>query len=222
MAEMADLFGMQPQPQTDDDWRHLDFRAADIFSPHAPIDEEQLFVGRLYLIEGLVETVFQRGQHAILYGERGVGKTSLVNILGSKIFTKSQTIKIVKRNCTVDHDYKIIWEQLFDDFQLPDGESMSELIDHKSGAYEIYKAIGMLSERLHPILIIDEYDRVEDDETHVKMADTIKYLSDFSAKVTIVIVGVSRDVKGLFGGHPSIERNVRHISMPLMSIDELN
>lgn len=80
--EMADLFGKKAQPQTDDDWRQLDYRAADIFSPHAPIDEEQLFAGRLDLIEGLIETVFQRGQHAILYGERGVGKTSLVNILG--------------------------------------------------------------------------------------------------------------------------------------------
>jgi Cdc6-like AAA superfamily ATPase len=220
--ELADLFGKKPEPQTDEDWIHLDYRAADIFSPHAPIDEEQLFVGRSDLIDGLIETVFQRGQHAILYGERGVGKTSLVNILGSKIFTKMRSIKIIKRNCTAEHTYRIIWQQLLDDFTLPDGDPLSELIDHTSGAYEIYKAIDGLKEKIHPIFIIDEYDRIQDDQTHVRMADTIKYLSDFSSRATIIIVGVSRDVKGLFGGHPSIERNVRQLPMPLMSNHELN
>jgi hypothetical protein len=89
-SDLGDLFGDRPPPQNDKEWMHLDFRAADIFSPHAPIDEEQLFVGRLDLVDGLIETVFQRGQHAILYGERGVGKTSLASVLGAKIFVKSQ------------------------------------------------------------------------------------------------------------------------------------
>jgi hypothetical protein len=73
---------------------------------------------------------------------------------------------------------------------------------------------------MQPIFIIDEYDRIQDQDAHVKMADTIKYLSDYSAKATIIIVGVSRDVRGLFGGHPSIERNVRQLPVPLMSQEE--
>ena len=222
MAAMTDLFGGHPRPQSDEEWQHLDYRAADIFSPHAPIDEQQLFAGRLDLIDGLVETVFQRGQHAILYGERGVGKTSLVNILGSKIFSKARTLRIVKRNCTANHNYRTIWRQLFDEFEMPDGDMLSDIVDHQTGAYEIYKAIETLSRNVHPIFIVDEYDRIEDKDTHVKMADTIKYLSDYSSRATIVIVGVSRDVQGLFGGHPSIERSVRQLPMPLMSTAELN
>jgi Cdc6-like AAA superfamily ATPase len=105
-APLPDLFGNK-SPQTDDEWNQLDYRAADIFSPHSPIDEEELFVGRIDLVEGLIETVFQRGQHAILYGERGVGKTSLANIIGTKLFTKSKRFSIIKRNCTEAHDFKL-------------------------------------------------------------------------------------------------------------------
>ncbi|MFO1126132.1 MAG: hypothetical protein U1E25_13300 [Methylocystis sp.] len=78
-----------------------------------------------------------------------------------------------------------------------------------------------MPESLHPVFIIDEYDRVRDQRTHTQMADTIKYFSDFSCKATIIIVGVARDVKSLFGGHPSIERNIRQLPMPYMSKDEL-
>lgn len=98
---------------------------------------------------------------------------------------------------------------------------MGDIVDHSTGAYEIFKAVEHFGPNSEPIFIIDEYDRVQDPATHVKMADTIKYLSDYSAKATVVIVGVARDVKGLFGGHPSIERNVRQLPVPMMSHQEL-
>jgi hypothetical protein len=82
-------------------------------------------------------------------------------------------------------------------------------------------SFGRFGPNSEPIFIIDEYDRVQDPVTHVKMADTIKYLSDYSAKATVIIVGVARDVRGLFGGHPSIERNVRQLPVPMMSHQEL-
>src|ERR1700730_12913334 len=125
ISPLSDLFGNKG-PQTDTEWNQLDFRAADIFSPHSPIDEEQLFVGRLALVDGLFETVFQRGQHAILYGERGVGKTSLANIIGTKVFERSKRYTFVKRNCTEAHDFKLIWEHLFDKFQLSDGSTLGQ------------------------------------------------------------------------------------------------
>jgi Cdc6-like AAA superfamily ATPase len=209
-------------PQTDSEWDSLDFRAADIFSPHAPIDEEQLFAGRMDLVDGLVETVFQRGQHAILYGERGVGKTSLCNILKDKIFARSKFYSVTKRSCTAQHDFRRIWSQLFDQIILPDGQYLSDSIDNNTDAYDIYRAVERMPGKLHPIFVVDEYDRVLDAATHVKMADTIKYFSDYSSKATLVIVGVARDVKELFGGHPSIERNVRQLPMPLMSMPELS
>jgi hypothetical protein len=53
------------------------------------------------------------------------------------------------------------------------------------------------------------------------MADTIKYFADYGSRATIVIVGVAESVAGLFGGHPSIQRNIQQIRMPRMTSDEL-
>ena len=47
------------------------------FTPGAPIDSRDLFAGRTRQIDKAINTIFQRGQHAIIFGERGVGKTSL-------------------------------------------------------------------------------------------------------------------------------------------------
>ena len=221
MSEIADLFGQTPAITSETDWNDLDFRAADIFSPHAPIDEEQLFAGRLSLMDGLVETVFQRGQHAILYGDRGVGKTSLANILKDKVFAKSQRFRFIKRNCTASHNFKTIWQQLLDEIAEPDGGTLDQYVDHSTDGYGIYRCLERLPQTTSPVFIIDEYDRVQDVATHVKMADTIKYLSDYSSRATLILIGVARDVKQLFGGHPSIERAVRQLPMPAMALDEL-
>ena len=52
-------------------------RVAEAFRPAAPIDRRDLFAGRAQQIADLFSIVSQPGQHAIVYGERGVGKTSL-------------------------------------------------------------------------------------------------------------------------------------------------
>lgn len=222
MADSIDLFGKVRSPQTQDEWDAVDYHASQLFTPHAPIDEEQLFVGRIRLVEALLDTVFQKGQHAILYGERGVGKTSLANVIQTKVFSRSKRYRIIKRNCTKRLRFKQIWTQLLDDMSLEDGRPLSSELGPAPGPYEVLKAIARFHDNMRPIFIIDEYDRVLERATHDKMADLIKYLSDQAIDATVIIIGVAGSVKQLFGGHPSIERNVKQVAMPLMSEAELH
>ena len=48
-----------------------------VFSPISPIEEKDFFFGRINQLEKVADAINENGQHAILYGERGVGKTSL-------------------------------------------------------------------------------------------------------------------------------------------------
>src|SRR5947209_1144915 len=59
----------------------LDSKLRAVFKPTTPINSFDLFCGRQNESRSLVAAVNQNGQHAILFGERGVGKTSLANIL---------------------------------------------------------------------------------------------------------------------------------------------
>lgn len=69
--------------------------------------------------------------------------------------------------------------------------------------------------------MIDELDRLEDDDTLTALADTIKTLSDHTVESTLVLVGVARSIGELIGEHASIVRALVQIEMPRMRIEEL-
>jgi Cdc6-like AAA superfamily ATPase len=82
-------------------------------------------------------------------------------------------------------------------------------------------ALATASEHYLLIIILDEFDRLPDPADTQLFADTIKTLSDFAVKATIVLVGVADAVDDLIGGHESIQRNLEQIPMPRMSEQEL-
>ena len=71
------------------------------------------------------------------------------------------------------------------------------------------------------LIVLDELDRVEDNEALSLLADTVKTLSDRGTEVTLMFVGVASPVEHLLGEHESIVRNVRQIPMQRMSRDQL-
>src|SRR5262245_40148301 len=89
------------------------------FSPGTPIGQRDLFAGRLAQIGQGIDAVSQRGTHAIIFGERGVGKTSLANCLVDFIpnptgATNAVPIYIAVRvNCTSISTYESIWREIF-------------------------------------------------------------------------------------------------------------
>ena len=86
-------------------------QAGRYFTPNAPIEEEALFAGRRDQLLGVIETVIQKGQHAILYGERGVGKTSLSSVISE--FLDVGPILSVRVNCDGTDTFGSAWMKLF-------------------------------------------------------------------------------------------------------------
>ena len=66
-------------------WQEMVRQARQLFSSSAPINKLALFAGRIEQLQRLMDVIFERGRHAVLYGEQGVGKTSLTNILHEAI-----------------------------------------------------------------------------------------------------------------------------------------
>src|SRR5450759_337419 len=85
------------------------------FSPSAPINQYSLFAGRLDLVKDVIRGIYQRGQHIILYGERGVGKTSLANVM--KEFLE-KNVTVVKVNCDTQNNYKSLWQKILREIVL--------------------------------------------------------------------------------------------------------
>ena len=73
----------------------------------------------------------------------------------------------------------------------------------------------------HLVLIIDEFDRVQDEATRDGLADTLKQASDRAANLSFVIVGVSTLLERLLGNYASVQRNVVSVHLPALNGDEI-
>jgi Cdc6-like AAA superfamily ATPase len=194
-------------------------RVAEVFTPGAPVNRYALFGGRMEQVLDVINTVGQRGQHVMLYGERGVGKTSLANVL-SEIFagTDVKQLRSVGVNCQTNDTYASIWTNIFRELERAGMVTLDgDIIP--SEPEQIRFALQALETRV--LIVIDELDRLEDNEALTLLADTVKTFSDHSAPVTLVLVGVADSVDGLIGDHQSITRALNQIHIPRMAISEL-
>src|SRR5436190_23099309 len=86
------------------------------FRPAAPIDRRSLFSGRSEQISELFSIAAQPGQHAVIFGERGVGKTSLAAVTAEMF--KSANILVARATCDISDDYGSVWRKAVDELRL--------------------------------------------------------------------------------------------------------
>ena len=215
--------------KTDEDWQVLNFEASQIFSPSAPVEERDLFAGRSSQIAKTIEVVLERGKHAVLYGERGVGKTSLAKVFHMLFPAIMSQVVLIREQVDPTDDFSSIWRKVFKDISLKvnnegreEFRRLSELFDEELTPDDVRRALefAFMPSQI-PVIVVDEFDKAEDEKIRSLFANIIKYLSDYSVNVTVVIIGVADDVGELIEQHESIGRCVEQISMPRMSNDEM-
>lgn len=212
----------------------VEARIGQAFSPAAPIDKKTLFAGRDHQMRSLIDVIFQRGQHAVLYGERGVGKTSLAAVM-AEIY--SNQLLSARVTCDGTDTFASVWRKVLNEIQIT--EKMAG-VGFKPQVREVVKSVGgflpssgevtpdtvrlilhALSRAEITVIVIDEFDRINDVGSRTRFADTIKVLSDQLVGATIVLVGVADTVDELIAEHRSVERALVQIHMPRMSLSEL-
>src|SRR5579871_1786722 len=208
------------RPQRPEDWQARIYEALDAFTPGAPIDEFDLIAGRGIQIERMIETVMQRGQHAILYGERGVGKSSLANTFATKLLKGARSVTCIPVNCHPADDFSAVWRKVFKRLEI-DGESLAQKYPNNIDPDDVVLELSKFDLNVIPIIILDEFDKLSGNDLRNLIANTIKNLSDRSVRATVIAVGVADSVSDLIEEHESILRCLRQIPMPRMNPDEL-
>ncbi|MGJ5050066.1 AAA family ATPase [Bradyrhizobium oligotrophicum] len=226
---MAFKPGKGAGPKTREDWEALFFEATQLFTPSTPIDENDLFAGRGPQIRKMMEGTLERGKHVILFGERGVGKTSLAKVFHGLFPTTLRNVFAVREQADPSDDFSTIWRKVFKDIHVQakrNGETahvpIADFYSDQISPDDVRRELeGTFKASDIPVLIIDEYDKIGDKQkTNELMANTIKVLSDYGVNVTIVLVGVADNINDLLGEHASIGRCVEQIPMPRMNISE--
>lgn len=235
----GDLFDTLDQHEAND----ISLRVAQVFTPRTPVSTRDLFAGRWKELTQLADAVSQTGLHVIIYGERGVGKTSLANIVKPllHVFDKRDEVDdpdrgerlVVKVNAIDGDTFDTVWGRAIDEisweeqgpqlgFRPQPGVTRVSLraalqLPDTLGIDDVRRSIAALP---GSVFIFDEYDRISDSAAST-FTDLIKTCLDFSIESTMVVVGVAETIDQLMRNHASISRALTQIYLPRMTTKEL-
>jgi Cdc6-like AAA superfamily ATPase len=205
-----------------------------VFTPAVPVSDRALFIGRIEEIRRLVDAINQRGQHAAIFGNRGVGKTSLANIIASKL-TANVPIVAPHVTCNATDDFKSLWRAVLSNITLiekkrqagfqkltlfEETRSAADVIGDKVTPDDLRRLFALIGDDKLLIIVLDEFDRLKQTARRA-IADTIKTFADHSVPATIIVVGVAETIDDLIAEHQSIERVLVQVEMPLMTGEDL-
>lgn len=212
--------------------RDIQSRLRMAFGASQPVSDSRYFAGRQETLARIIAALEGEGAHAVIYGERGIGKTSLMHILADT--ARAARYLVIYDSCGADTRFDVMFRSILSRIPLiyhkdtPPNSSAAE----KGSSFESLLPNGPVAAReasdlltgvtgTRLLIILDEYDRVEDASFRRQTAELIKNLSDRMAAVHILIAGVAEDLDGLIDYIPSIRRNIAAIEVPAMSIDEV-
>ena len=204
------------------------------FTPRRPISLPDLLAGRLDLLYRLLDDIATPSQHVLLYGNRGVGKTSIARVLGvlSQEVDEPKGRRSIIVSCDSNDSYGSIWRKVFQEVLLAERQLGFEQHHERSivGRWNPDDTIvtpndvRLLIEALpNPAtIIIDEFDRIQTEgEASRLMTDTIKLFSDNGTPCSIVLVGVGQSIEHLISAHESVSRNVDYVPVDPLEPSEL-
>ena len=197
----------------------------DAFTPTRPQRGATRFVGRHAELRRILEVLEDEQAHIILYGDRGIGKTSLMNRATGML--RAAGYCVARHICDANSDFESIMRGLVRDMPASflvvplSGQSDAQgceqaLLQRACEPGDIAGLPGRLNAP-HVVLVIDEFDRVRSQDVRDRLADTIKHVSDRGVNLSFVIIGVSGDLEELIGRYPSIRRSIVGIQLPALT-----
>lgn len=214
----------------------LKLKVSDVFRPGTPIDRQDLFAGRQSQINDVLNATIQLGRHVVMFGERGVGKTSLARVICDILST--QGYKLMEShsvNCDSSDNFSTLWRKVFREISVSFQNKQVGFSDKTEGQASLDQMLPV-SRLITPddvrhiltrlghrcLIVIDEVDRLSSASDRALLADTIKTLADHAVSATLILIGVADSVDQLIAEHQSIDRSLAQVPMQRMHVAELN
>lgn len=215
-------------------------------SPSTPVQSEEHLYGRDSQIQRIKEALYSPGRTIFIYGDRGVGKTSLAQTVAFA-HQSAQHNPVIKA-CTSLTTFGGLITHIAGDLQgpvkssdtsaklgykLPKGLGAAELeIAHNkrkiespaAEALDINDAVSLLaaaSKNRHgdTVVVVDEFDQLSKDSERTSFADFIKQIGDQQLGIRFIFCGVAESMERLFGAHKSAHRYIEGVEVTRLSWD---
>jgi hypothetical protein len=183
------------------------------FDASRPISGRGQLFGRQREIESLLLSVFDYHHHAVVYGARGSGKTSVARVFGD--FADQCGALVLYFPCEPEANFSLLMGAVLDG--LPAGAIAAHERSEFARKLEAFPAhfgplafVDLVAQSVvRPVvLILDEFDRITDEQTKTDLAVAMKLLSDTHSSIRIMLVGIASSVSDILTAHPSLRRHI--------------
>jgi hypothetical protein len=204
----------------------------EVVSPSHPIRSIELLKGRINELETIDRALYAAGRHIFIFGDRGVGKSSLaataayqyqssdadplfvsgapddtfVSIIANIAYQAIGQSRTHAVKTTRQHGFE------FKGLKLGRSEEIStvDLAAHirtVGDAAELIKQVAAFhSEK--PIIVMDEFDTIVSPDERNKFAALLKQMGDQSVNLKFIFTGIGRTLDELLGAHQSAHRQL--------------
>ncbi len=190
------------------------------FTPTRPILSEKALMGRRRQLDRAISAIQIERAHLTIFGERGNGKTSFSNVLAS--LAEEAGYGVVRHTCTTQTTFGELFGAVVAEIPprflrpvMAEGEGQAF---GRRSIWTVAKAVQQLEEIRagHVLIMIDEFDRLTDEDAKRDMTELLKTTSDRSVRVSFVLIGVAESLDDLMELHPSLQRALVSIPLPLL------
>lgn len=204
----------------------------DALGASQPVITRDRFAGRHDALTQLIAAIEQQRVHVVVYGERGIGKTSLVHVFADT--ARDARYIVLYGSCGTDGRFDETFRafaaripMLYHRSVLPTTAAVEQALNFDTmlpaGSFGPRELSDLFADIVgtRVVLILDEYDRIADPNFRRDVAELIKNLSDRAARVQLVLTGVASNLDELIGFAPSIRRNIVGLPMRPLKTDEV-
>ena len=212
-----------------------------VFTPNQP-STDNFFCGRERETSNILEALHAKKCHVLLYGDRGVGKTSLATYSCSKA-NEYYSLEFHRVACDRHSTFGTIMAQFLTMLDVDIVAKKTSSVKKSGGLRtnlslskekqfttespllpttdDVNWVVQRLRECNECVLLIDEFDLIASEEKKY-FSTLMKHLSDNKSPVLLMIVGVSLTMKDLMAGHASTIRSITEVNLNRMSSQELS
>lgn len=216
----------------DDPLSALRVRLRSAFTPAQPITDRRMFAGRTTVLTNLIRSIEDQRLHTVIYGERGLGKTSLLHVLAQA--ARDARYLVVYVTCgagsTFDETFRtiaagipLLFHEQFGPTapEAERGDAFSTLLPTETVTVRTAEDLLIKVVGTRVLVVLDEFDRAESEEFRRNIAELVKSLSDRAVRVQLVIAGVAANLNELVTNVPSVQRNIFALHVPKMDGEEI-
>ncbi|MGY4816164.1 AAA family ATPase [Pseudomonas chlororaphis subsp. piscium] len=215
----------------------------EVVSPSRPILSIQHLVGREKELDRIEKALMAHGRNVFIFGERGVGKSSLAATAANqwqsadegyidvscapdstvKSIVSSIAAQAIKKvwtsNVKLTEEVSVKYKWL--SYSLKSESSPVEFstrIASLGDAVEVLKEVSQLHSDA-PVVVVDEVDRITSDAEIDMLADLLKQMGDKQVGLKFIFTGVGSTLNEILGSHRSAIRQLETIELPKLSWD---